>query len=142
MVVGDVDGGRPELADDVADLVHEAIAQRSIQRPERLVEQQEIGLGRQRAGEGDALRLAARQRADRALPQPGEADQLEQLVHPSAALGTSDARHAHAERDVVVHVPVWEQRVILEHQAHAALVRRYVGDVVAPPSNAPRLRRV
>ena len=38
-------------------------ARAGVERGERLVEQQQAGLGRQRSGQGDTLRLAARQRA-------------------------------------------------------------------------------
>ena len=61
LVVGDVDGGDPELALDRPDLLAQDDPDLGVERRQRLVEEQDLGLDRQRPGEGDALLLAARQ---------------------------------------------------------------------------------
>ena len=52
----------------------------------------------------------------------------------SARLHAPDAQR---EFDVVGHGHVAEQRVVLEHQADAAIARAHVGDVLAVQGNAP-----
>ena len=59
LVVRHHDGGDAEPALQRLDLVAQAQAHARIERGERLVEQQQAGRGRERAGERDALLLAA-----------------------------------------------------------------------------------
>ena len=70
LVVGDVDRRQADLVEELAELVEQPVAQRAVERAERLVEQEHARLGRERAGEGDALLLAARERS---RPAPLEA---------------------------------------------------------------------
>ena len=53
--------------------------ERPVERAERLVEEQHLRARRERPGERDALRLAARERRHVAPFGPGEADQLQRL---------------------------------------------------------------
>ena len=59
LVVRDEDGGDAELLLDRADLLAQRNADLGVERRQRLVEQQQLRLRRQRAGERDALLLAA-----------------------------------------------------------------------------------
>ena len=59
--MGDEQGGDAELGLDPADLVAERQADLGVERRQRLVEQEHLGLHGERPGEGDALLLAARQ---------------------------------------------------------------------------------
>ena len=90
---------------------------------QRLVEQQDARLERERPRERDPLALAARQLADAGRGQVGDPEPLEQLVHGRAASG--------AEADVREHVEVGEQRVLLEQVAHPATLRRHVDALAA-----------
>ena len=54
-----------------------------VDRRERLVEQQQLRVQDQRAGEADALRLAARELARRAIPQVGDPEPLEPVARPA-----------------------------------------------------------
>jgi hypothetical protein len=49
---------------------------------------------------------------------------------------------AEAELDVLPHVEMREQRVVLEHHAEAAPRRRHVGDVLALDDDAPTIGRL
>src|SRR3954451_13758491 len=53
---------------------------RSVERSERLIEQQHLRVRQQRAADRDALLLAARKRAGTAFEQVGDAEQLDRLV--------------------------------------------------------------
>ncbi len=97
---------------------------------------------RQRAGQRHALLLAAGELVRLSLFQPIELDQRHHLGH---ALGDVRARHAgalQAEGDVVAHVKMRKQRVVLEHHVDGTLVRQVLRDVVAIQENAALVRRL
>jgi hypothetical protein len=78
-----------------------------VQRGQRLVHQQQGRAGGQRACDGHALALAARQRIGPALQQVRDAQQVHHLVQRDAALAAGDALEA--VREVVLHVQVRKQ---------------------------------
>ena len=81
-VVRDVERRLPDLVEEVSQLDDEPVVERAVERAEWLVEQQHPGRRRQRPREGDALALAARERADRPLLAALEPDEGEQLGDP------------------------------------------------------------
>ncbi len=87
-----------------------------VERRQRLVEQQNLGVAGERAGEGHALALAAGQVVRPRVREVGDAEALEQLPHPLAP----------AERDVGADAHVREQGVLLEDEADRALLGRQV----------------
>ena len=111
------------------------LAHLGVERAERLVEQQHLRLDRERPREGDALALAARQLRGVAVGQPVELDELQELRHARADLVLGEAPrarpHAQAEGDVLEHRHVAEERVVLEHEADAALSHVAHGRVLA-----------
>ena len=85
---------------------------------ERLVEQQEGGVGGQGAGEGHPLGLPAGELAGpgrRPFRQPHPS---QPPVRLPAGVGPADAPGAQPEGDVVEGVEVGEQQVVLEDDAH------------------------
>ena len=78
--MGDVDGGDPELALDRPDLLAQDDPDLGVERRQRLVEEEDLRLDGERAGEGDALLLAAGQLPRVALAAVLEVDELEQLA--------------------------------------------------------------
>ena len=114
--------GTSAVAQHRAELARRARARAGVERRQRLVEQQHVGLARERARERHALALAARQRA-----RPG----VGQLAHPEALEQRPAARSAPSEPaqrvgDVLPRAQVREQRVLLEHVAAAAPLGRQV----------------
>ena len=96
------------------------------------------GLRRQRAGQRDALLLAAGQLVREAALDAGQADQLpapRRRGRSRSALGQA----MDAEADVVAHVEVREQGVVLEHHADAPLLGAARGRR-APPTSWPEMR--
>ncbi len=77
------------------------------------------------------------------MREPVELHQLQQLVHfvaDHALRSAGRARlHAQAERDVLEHGHVAEQRVVLEHEADLAFARADVGDVFAVQHDRARI---
>ena len=138
LVVGDVDEGDPDLALDPLELDLHLLAQLQVERAERLVEQQHARAVDDRAGERDALALAAGELrrlalADAAAAAPSPA--------PPARLSRRSPRPTlldlEAVGDVVEHGHVREQRVVLEDRVDVALERRPPRDVDAAELDAP-----
>ena len=78
--MGHVDRGDPELALDRPDLLAQDDPDLGVERGQRLVEEQDLGLDGERPGERDALLLAARHLPREAVGAALEVDQLEQLA--------------------------------------------------------------
>ena len=125
---------------DALELDLQLLAQAQVQRAERLVEQQGPRAVDERAGERDALLLAAGELGGLALAEPAELDELERLADALAHLGLGDLLALEPEADVAARRQVREQRVGLEDRVDVALVGRLVGDLVAAEVDAARGR--
>ena len=123
LVVGDVDERDADRLLERLELELQVLAQLGVQRTERLVEQQHRRVEHERAGERDALLLAAGELAGPALGVVGHLHQLERLADPRGAWSRSlpTLAVAQAERDVVPHVEEREQRVGLEDRVDRPL---------------------
>ena len=125
LVVGDVDEGDPDLALQGLELGLHLLAELEVEGAERLVEQQHLGLVDQRAGERDALALAAGELGRPAQAEAAERHQLEHRRRAPVALGPGHALDHQAVGDVVQHAHVREQGVVLEHRVDVAIVGRH-----------------
>ncbi len=74
------------------------LAQRQVERGERLVQQEQRRIGGERAAEGDALVLAARELARVALREGLEAEPRQHLVHPATPLVPARGRAGRSPR--------------------------------------------
>ena len=83
-VVGHEQGGHAGLGEDGGELAPARGARARVERGQRLVEQQRRGAPRQRAGDGDALALAARQGPRPLVGEVRDAEALEQLERAPA----------------------------------------------------------
>jgi len=106
-VVRDQDRRQPELPQQLLELPAHRGSRVCVERGERLVEQQDSWVPRERAGEGGALAFAARQLAGPHVCERRDPESLEQL---------GGARLA-SERDVALHRQVREERIVLEDVA-------------------------
>ena len=97
----------------------EPVARHGVERAERLVHQEHVGVLRERAGERDALAHAARELVRPALGEVAEVHHLEQLRGARPALGARHACELQRDLDVAAHGEPREQRGFLEHQAGA-----------------------
>ena len=141
LVVGDEDRRDAQRLLDLLQALAQLRADLDVERAERLVEQQHPRLVRERPRERDALLLAARELALVAVAEPAQADEVEQLFAPLAALGLLDAADAQAELDVPRHRHVPEDRVVLEDEPDVALLRREVRDVAAGDADRSLVRQ-
>ena len=131
LVVGDEHERDPDLALDALELELHLLAQLQVERAERLVEQQHLGLVDDRARQRDPLSLAARELRRLASAVLGEPHHLERRLRALAAVGAADALDAQPVLDVLEHVHVREQRVVLEDRVDVARVRRLASHVDA-----------
>ena len=131
LVVRDEHGRDVDLVVQAPQPLAQLGADVGVERAERLVEQQDLGLDGQRAGERHALALAAGELGRVARLVAVEADDLQQLVDLRRDLGLRPLADAQAEGDVVAHGHVLERGVVLEDEADAALLRRHAGRVAA-----------
>jgi hypothetical protein len=107
-----------------------------VQGAERLVEQERLRAVDQRAGQRDALLLAAGELPGLALLHPGELGELERPRDPALASSFGDAAALQAEGDVALDVEVGEERVGLKDRVDVAAKRGDVGDVLAAEADA------
>ncbi len=130
LVVGDVDRGDAELALQPLELVPQVLAQLGVEVGQRLVEQQQRRLDDQRAGQREALLLAAGELGGLPVDLGGELHGLQHALDalPDLLLRRPVGALADLQRegDVVEHGHVRPDRVGLEHHAQAALVGRHV----------------
>ncbi len=124
LIVRDVDERRLRLRLEVLQLELQLLAELQVEGAERLVEQQGRGPVDERAGQRDALLLAAGELAGLALLEVLEAHRPDRLLDALLRLLPADLLDLQPERDVVPHRHVREQRVGLEHHVHVAPGRR------------------
>jgi hypothetical protein len=147
LVVGDEDRGDVQLVVQAAQPAAQLLAHLGVERAEGLVEQQHARLHRQRAGQRDALALAAGELGRKRSASQSSCTSLSSSCH----LGLDRASDAGCAASCAGRRPrcrtrhVAEQRVVLEHEAHVALAHVGVGGVGAveqhlPPSAAPARR--
>ena len=134
LVVGDEEARDAELAVELVEPAAQVLADARVEGAERLVEQQDAGLGGERAGEGHALALPAGELVGVALGEGRELDELEQLLDALALHGLGLLAHGQAEGDVLADRHVPEEGVVLEDEADLALLDALVGELlVADP---------
>ena len=132
LVVGHEDERDADLALDALQLELHRLAQLEVERAERLVEQQRARVVHERAGERDALLLAAGELRRLAVGEVARAGRPRAARRRASRSRPSPTFLACGpERDVVPHRHVREQRVLLEDRVDVALVRRDLRDVLA-----------
>ncbi len=140
VVVGDVERGRAQGSEDATHLRGEVVAQGAVERPQRLVEHEEIGGRGESPRQGDALLLTTGEAVDGPRLVPGEPDEVEQLPDPAVRLGPGDVGEPEGEGDVGGDVEVGKQGVVLEHQPEGPGVWRRRGDVHPVPRHGALVR--
>ena len=124
LVVGDVDHGHAEPLMQLPDLELHLLAQLLVQGTQRLVHEDQLRLEDQRAGDRDALLLAPGELRRAPGSEAAELHHAERAVDPLGNVGRRHAAHRQREPDVLGDGHVRKQRVILEHHADVALIRR------------------
>src|SRR5207342_3701898 len=131
LVVRDVDERQADLPLDLLQLDLHRLPELEVEGAERLVQQEDLGTVDQRARQGHALALPARELARLALSEGRQLHHRERVGRAVAALGRRHLLDLEPVLDVLLHRHVGEQGVVLEDRVHVALVRGEVGDVLA-----------
>jgi hypothetical protein len=146
LVVGHEDRGDVQFVMEAPQPAAQFLAHLGIEGAKRLVEEQHARLDGQRAGQRNTLALTAGELRRKAVGNPVELHELEQLGHLGLdrRFGRALAArlHAHAEGHVVEHGHVAKQRVMLEHETHLALAHMGIGGVGAVEQHLPAVGRL
>ena len=113
-------------------LALELLARERVERAERLIHQEDIGVVCQHAGNGDPLLHAARKLVGITAGGALEPDELHELVGNALNLAARQPALARAETDVLANGHPGKQRVVLKH--HAAVAAR-TGDPLGVHQN-------
>ena len=132
-------GRHAALQPQIDDVAAQRLGGQHVERRERLVEQQHVGIDDERAGEADALAHAARQFLGIGGFEPVEADQVDGRNGALAPLGARHALRLEPELDIAEHGEPGKQREGLEH--HGDALRRPVQLAAAIMDRCPRGRR-
>ena len=128
LVVRDMDERDPHVVLDALELELHLLAELQVERAERLVEEQDLGVVDERPRQGDPLLHAAGELPRLPLLGPRQVDETEDLPHAAGDLVAGNVSAAKAEGDVLEDRQVREERVALEDRVHVALVRRQSRD--------------
>ena len=90
-VVGDVDDRQRQAVAQPLEKRQDLVLGRPVERRQRLVHQQQLGLRQQRPADRDALTLAAREVARRAVEQRRHAEEIDDLVEIDRPLAAAPA---------------------------------------------------
>ena len=141
-VMRDDDRGRAGFLQQRRRFVADHVAQPPVEIRERLVHQQHAGTRRHRPRQRHALLLAAGQHMRIGLGEIGKADPRDRPHRGGIGGGVVIA--AQPEADILAHAQMREQRVILEDEADAAMLRLDEalgrGDILALQQHAARAR--
>ena len=103
-------------------------SQLEIQSAQRLVQQKNFRLLYDGTGDGDALLLPAGKRCDRALFKAFEIDQLQHLRDAALRLFSVDLPYIQAEGDILFHIEMRKERILLKYRIDVSLIRRDIVD--------------
>ena len=125
LIVGNKDRGDVDLGVEVAQPPAQFLAHFGIERAERLVEQENTRLNRERTRKRDTLPLPAREVGRVSPGEPAQLHKIQQLFDAPADLRfiqpMSAGSRAQAEGDVLEYSHMPEQRIMLEDKADMAL---------------------
>ncbi len=113
-----------------------------VQRAERLVEQQHLGVVDEGAGDGDALLLAAGETGHGTMLKALERYESEHLHHLGLDLLLGDLFLPQGEGHVFKDVQVGEQGVLLKDGVHTPLVGGHVVDLLPQEEDVALVRRL
>ena len=122
--------GAAAVGEQLRQLVAQLLAQLEVEIGERLVEQNEVGVLDQRAGQRGALLLPAGQLGRAALQHRRQPQQLGDAVHAAVDLGLRHARDAQRRGDVLEDREVRIVDELLVDHRDVALLHGNAGDVL------------
>ena len=116
-LVGDDDDGDTQALVDVLDEAQDGAGGGGVQGGGSLVAQQDLGVGGQGAGDGDALLLAAGELGGIGVRLVGKSHHVQKFQRPLFGFGRGDTGDLHGEADVFEAGALHEQIELLEDHA-------------------------
>ncbi|MNC37815.1 hypothetical protein D3C75_863960 [compost metagenome] len=138
--MGDIYRGNAQLLLDAADFHTHIHPQIGIEIAERLIEQQQIRLDDQCPGNRHPLALSAGQCSRESFLKTAQTDNFQHPCHPLPDLRLLQLAQPEAERHIVVHRQMREQRIALKHKAEIPLFYRNLGVVLPGEHEIARFR--
>ena len=123
LVVGHVNRGKPQSFLKRTEFDPHLLAQPCVQVRQRLIEQHQPRFMHQRAGQSDALLLAAGHEGRRPVFEPFQSYKLQHFTGTVAPFGHRHAAHLQRKRDIFDHRHVRPDGVGLEHNPQSAALR-------------------
>ncbi len=131
LIVRDEDGGDVQIVVQADQPFAEFLPDFGVHRAERFVEQQDVRLGGEGAGDGHALALPAGELVRMPLFQALEAEKFEQFLDTRFAIFALPVFDFQAEGDVIEDGHALEEGVVLEHEPDVALLHGHIVDLLA-----------
>ena len=136
--MSDVDKGDAQFIMHILELDLHLLAHLEIQRAQRLIEEQDLGLVYQRAGNGDTLLLAAGKRADTSLLKPFQIHQIQDSAHLALDHVLGGLFLFKPEGDVIVNIHMGKQSISLKDRIDRSFIRWKILDRFAVQQYLPR----
>ena len=130
LIVGNINKGNVHFALQALQLQLHLLAQLEVQCAKGLIQQKDLRLVHQTAGDGHALLLAAGHLADAAALEAFQANNFQHVAHLAADGLFVHLFEPQTEGHVLEHVQVREQCVFLKNGVHRALIGRHAGNVL------------
>ena len=124
LIVRDVDEGDTQLLLQAFELLLHLLPKLQIQRAQRFVQQKNLGLEHHRARDGNALPLPAGELGGHAPFKTRQPHQRKRRHHSFLLLAFADAQHLQPIGNVLEHVHMGEERIVLKHRVHGAFLGR------------------
>src|SRR5262245_45518339 len=124
LIVSHHDGGDAKPTLQLVDLSAHLFAKLAVERRQRFIQQQYVGLEHDGTCQRHALLLAAGRLIRAALAERLEPNQRQRLIDPVGDLAIGSSAHSQWEGDVLENRHVGKERIALEHKPDIALRRR------------------
>ena len=135
LVVSDVDHRLAEFLVEALDFGAHLVAELGVEVGERLVEEEQACVANDGAANCHPLALPTGELARQAVQQGFDAEHRGGAVHPRLDLVGRRAPCLQSERDVLAHVQVGVERVVLEHHGEVAVARTHLVHHVVTDGN-------
>ena len=138
LVMGDIEHRQAgQLVMQPRQFLHHAAADLGVQGRERLIQQQDAGPDGERAGDGDALLLAAGELAGIAAEESAHPHHAQAFLHALLHQSVGRAPGPEAEGDILLDPHMGKEGVVLHHHAEVAGIGRQVGHVALADADPP-----
>src|SRR5262249_38806403 len=128
LVMGHVNDRYPQALVQMLDLQLHLLPQLLVQRTQRLIHEEELGLEHDRTRNCNALLLTPRELLGISRLKSRQIDELENRLNATGNIAPAQPAHLERKGDIACDRQVWEERIVLKHHANVALIGRQRAD--------------